>query len=168
MTTTPFVARQEELDFLGCALKRAHAGQGQVVAVVGEPGVGKSRLLAEFSRICRAEGWRVLASEALPGGRDSGDGIAPMTAFMFPPLRGLGHGPRERPTAGCHGYRRARRPPRRAGGPSPRYRRSLRPMDGGGAARGLRARGTPPGSGDPSDGKGPCTMSEYDRSEPEE
>ena len=60
--------RQEELDFLGFALKRARAGQGQVVAVVGEPGVGKSRLLREFSERCRGQGWRVLATEGLPGG----------------------------------------------------------------------------------------------------
>ena len=63
-----FVDRQDELDFLEFALKRAHAGHGQVVAVVGEPGVGKSRLLVEFGARCRADGWQVLAAEAPPGG----------------------------------------------------------------------------------------------------
>ena len=45
---TPFVARRHELDQLTQALEQAQTGHGQVVAVVGEPGVGKSRLLWEF------------------------------------------------------------------------------------------------------------------------
>ena len=65
---TPFVNRHDELEFLGLALKRARTGQGQVVAVVGEPGVGKSRLLHELMRRSADQGWRILAGEALPGG----------------------------------------------------------------------------------------------------
>ncbi|HEY8807122.1 MAG TPA: adenylate/guanylate cyclase domain-containing protein [Candidatus Limnocylindria bacterium] len=45
---TPFVGRQAQLDQLAAALRQARAGRGTVIAVVGEPGVGKSRLLAEF------------------------------------------------------------------------------------------------------------------------
>jgi predicted ATPase/class 3 adenylate cyclase len=45
---TPFVGRDTELEQLRGALERAGAGHGQVVAVVGEPGVGKSRLFYEF------------------------------------------------------------------------------------------------------------------------
>src|SRR4030088_1184062 len=45
---TPFVGRMAELARLGAALGEARAGRGQVVAIVGEPGVGKSRLVAEF------------------------------------------------------------------------------------------------------------------------
>ena len=41
---TRFVGRDSEVDQLHQALMRAEAGHGQVVAVVGEPGVGKSRL----------------------------------------------------------------------------------------------------------------------------
>ncbi len=41
---TRFVGRDSEVDQLRQALERAQAGHGQVVAVVGEPGVGKSRL----------------------------------------------------------------------------------------------------------------------------
>src|SRR4029434_10054186 len=44
---TRFVGRDTELAALGQALERAGAGQGQVVAVVGEAGVGKSRLVYE-------------------------------------------------------------------------------------------------------------------------
>jgi hypothetical protein len=45
---TPFVGRQSELETLQQALAQAQAGHGQVVALVGDAGVGKSRLLAEF------------------------------------------------------------------------------------------------------------------------
>ncbi|TDG03981.1 adenylate/guanylate cyclase domain-containing protein [Paraburkholderia guartelaensis] len=43
-----FVGRQAELEVLHRALEEAVAGHGQVVAVVGEAGVGKSRLFLEF------------------------------------------------------------------------------------------------------------------------
>src|SRR5262249_4645718 len=46
---TRFVGRQSELETLQQALAQAQAGHGQVVALVGEAGVGKSRLLYEFS-----------------------------------------------------------------------------------------------------------------------
>jgi class 3 adenylate cyclase len=39
-----FVGRQRELETLGAALGQVKAGQGQIVGVMGEPGVGKSRL----------------------------------------------------------------------------------------------------------------------------
>jgi ATP-dependent Clp protease ATP-binding subunit ClpA len=44
---TPFVGRHPELEALQQALARAGAGQGQVVALLGEPGVGKSRMVYE-------------------------------------------------------------------------------------------------------------------------
>ena len=43
-----FVGRAHELDQLRQARVRAHAGHGQIVGVVGDPGVGKSRLFHEF------------------------------------------------------------------------------------------------------------------------
>jgi class 3 adenylate cyclase/tetratricopeptide (TPR) repeat protein len=46
---TRFIGRDAELEALHQALERAHGGHGQVVAVVGEPGVGKSRLFWEFT-----------------------------------------------------------------------------------------------------------------------
>ncbi len=55
-----FVGRDPELEQLRRALEQAGAGRGQIVAVVGEPGVGKSRLFYEFTRSHRTRGWRVL------------------------------------------------------------------------------------------------------------
>jgi class 3 adenylate cyclase len=45
---TPFVGREEELVVLARRWERARAGEGQFVLVVGEPGLGKSRLIEEF------------------------------------------------------------------------------------------------------------------------
>ena len=47
-TLTPFVGREEELGLLARRWERACAGEGQLVLVVGEPGLGKSRLIEEF------------------------------------------------------------------------------------------------------------------------
>jgi class 3 adenylate cyclase/predicted ATPase len=45
---TPFVGREEELGLLARRWERARAGEGQLVLIVGEPGIGKSRLVEEF------------------------------------------------------------------------------------------------------------------------
>ena len=66
---TRFVGRDREVDELRRALERAQAGHGQIVAVVGEPGVGKSRLHWEFTRSHRVQAWRVLESGAVSYGR---------------------------------------------------------------------------------------------------
>jgi class 3 adenylate cyclase/tetratricopeptide (TPR) repeat protein len=47
---TGLVGRHRELGLLHDCLVRAEAGRGQVIGIVGEPGVGKSRLLYEFRR----------------------------------------------------------------------------------------------------------------------
>ena len=47
-TLTPFVGREEELGLLARHWERSRAGEGQLVLIVGEPGLGKSRLIAEF------------------------------------------------------------------------------------------------------------------------
>jgi class 3 adenylate cyclase/tetratricopeptide (TPR) repeat protein len=45
---TPFVGREDDLDLLLSRWERAREGQGQLVLVMGEPGIGKSRLVEEF------------------------------------------------------------------------------------------------------------------------
>ncbi|HYN21929.1 MAG TPA: adenylate/guanylate cyclase domain-containing protein, partial [Thermoanaerobaculia bacterium] len=66
---TRFVGRDSEVDQLRQALERAQAGHGQVVAVVGEPGVGKSRLYWEFTHSHRAHGWLILESGSVSYGK---------------------------------------------------------------------------------------------------
>lgn len=63
------VGREGELAELHQALARAAAGHGQVVAVVGEAGVGKSRLVWEFTRSARTHGWLVLESVSVSYGK---------------------------------------------------------------------------------------------------
>jgi class 3 adenylate cyclase len=47
-TLTPLVGREEELELLARRWERARTGEGQLVLVVGKPGIGKSRLIEEF------------------------------------------------------------------------------------------------------------------------
>src|SRR3970282_2057327 len=68
---TRFVGRQGELEALRGALERAGAGRGQVGALVGEPGVGKSRLFWEFTRSHRTQGWLSLESGSVSYGQAS-------------------------------------------------------------------------------------------------
>src|SRR6266700_6478675 len=62
---TRFVGRQQELMALQQALEQAGTGHGQVVAVVGEPGVGKSRTVYEFLRSHHTPGGLVLESASV-------------------------------------------------------------------------------------------------------
>src|SRR5712692_10309586 len=55
---TKFVGRQREMDALKHAAEQAQAGQGQIVAVMADPGVGKSRLFFEF-KARNQSGWMV-------------------------------------------------------------------------------------------------------------
>jgi hypothetical protein len=48
-----FVGRVDEMASLEAALERALEGNGQVVGIVADPGVGKSRLCYEFAERCR-------------------------------------------------------------------------------------------------------------------
>jgi class 3 adenylate cyclase len=66
---SPFVGRQPELEALWQALARAGAGQGQVVALIGEPGVGKSRLVYEFLHAHHTQGWLRLESSSVSYGK---------------------------------------------------------------------------------------------------
>jgi class 3 adenylate cyclase/tetratricopeptide (TPR) repeat protein len=68
---TRFVGRTQELDHLRQALDKARGAQGQIVAVVGEPGVGKSRLLWEFIHSHRTQDWLVLESSSVSYGKAS-------------------------------------------------------------------------------------------------
>ena len=63
-----FVGRHEELRLLRERFERAHAGHGQVTVLVGEAGVGKSRLVHELRRQLGASAtW--IVGHALPFGR---------------------------------------------------------------------------------------------------
>jgi transcriptional regulator with AAA-type ATPase domain/tetratricopeptide (TPR) repeat protein len=66
---TKFVGRHDEVEVLRGRLTAAGHGRGQLVAVVGEPGVGKSRLFWEFTHSHHVQGCLVLESGAVPYGK---------------------------------------------------------------------------------------------------
>jgi class 3 adenylate cyclase/tetratricopeptide (TPR) repeat protein len=66
---TRFVGRQQELTTLQQTLEQADTGHGQVMALVGEAGVGKSRLVYEFVHSPYTQSWRVLESASVSYGK---------------------------------------------------------------------------------------------------
>ncbi len=68
---TPFTGREGELATLEAALKMAATGHGQFVTVVGEAGLGKSRLLHEFRQGLDAGQVTVLEGQCLAQGRNT-------------------------------------------------------------------------------------------------
>ena len=66
---TRFVGRDAEIETLRQTLEHARAGHGQVVAVVGEPGVGKSRLFYEFTHSHRTADWLIVESGSVSYGK---------------------------------------------------------------------------------------------------
>jgi len=63
-----FVGRAAEISELDAALERAGVGEGQALGIVGEAGVGKSRLCHEFAERCRARGIEVYEAQCQPHG----------------------------------------------------------------------------------------------------
>jgi predicted ATPase len=76
-----FVGRVEELHLLEAARRRAADGEPAVVLVGGEAGVGKTRLIAELTTRCVADGTRVLAGGCVPVG-DGGLAYAPIAEAL--------------------------------------------------------------------------------------
>jgi class 3 adenylate cyclase/tetratricopeptide (TPR) repeat protein len=66
---TRFVGRDVELEQIHRVQQLAGQGHGQVVAIVGEAGVGKSRLVHEFVHSRYTAGWMVLESNSVSYGR---------------------------------------------------------------------------------------------------
>ena len=65
-----FVGRHNEMEQLQRALDQAKAGRGQIVGVMGEPGLGKSRLFYEF-KLAAQSGCRVREAFAVSHGTAS-------------------------------------------------------------------------------------------------
>ena len=66
---TRFVGRDAELEQLRRAQQLAGNGHGQVTAIIGEAGVGKSRLIHECTHSLRQQGWLVLESASVAYGK---------------------------------------------------------------------------------------------------
>jgi len=66
---TRFVGRDAEVEHLRRVLGQAGTGRGQVVAIVGEAGVGKSRLTYEFTHTHRVQDWLILEASSVSYGK---------------------------------------------------------------------------------------------------
>ncbi len=66
---TRFVGRDPEVEHLRRVLGQAGAGHGQVAAIVGEAGVGKSRLTYEFTHSHRVQDWLILEASSVSYGK---------------------------------------------------------------------------------------------------
>jgi class 3 adenylate cyclase len=76
---TKFVGREREMEALRHAATLAQDGRGQLVAVMAEPGVGKSRLFYEF-KLRSKSGWMVL--EALSVSHDKASPYRPVIELL--------------------------------------------------------------------------------------
>jgi class 3 adenylate cyclase/tetratricopeptide (TPR) repeat protein len=66
---SPLVGRTDQFSALVLELENTIKGEGRVVGVVGEAGIGKSRLCFEFAENCRGKGIRVFEARVLAHGR---------------------------------------------------------------------------------------------------
>jgi len=66
---SPLVGRQTELQTLHTVHDKAATGHGQIVGVVGEPGVGKSRLYWEFTHSEPLAAWKILTTGSVSYGK---------------------------------------------------------------------------------------------------
>jgi predicted ATPase/class 3 adenylate cyclase len=89
---TQFIGRQHELAALNDCLKEAIAGKGQFITVVGEAGIGKSRLILEFRHSLAREHITVLEGRCQSYGIDT-----PYLPLVNALRRGLDLGEKESP-----------------------------------------------------------------------
>jgi hypothetical protein len=112
MTTTRLVGREAELEVLAGLISRGRTG-GAAIVMAGEPGIGKSALLAEAAARARAAGYLVLAATGVeseaqlpfaglhqllrPVLRTSGQQLRPVHRRALLAAFGLGDGPPPEP-----------------------------------------------------------------------
>jgi class 3 adenylate cyclase/tetratricopeptide (TPR) repeat protein len=66
---TPLVGRRTEIEVFSKLVEETASGKGQILAMVGEPGMGKSRLVHEFARHQLRPGWLVLEGASVSYGK---------------------------------------------------------------------------------------------------
>src|SRR5215471_3488254 len=66
---TPLVGRRREIEVFSKLVEETASGKGQILAMVGEPGMGKSRLVHEFARHQLRPGWLVLEGASVSYGK---------------------------------------------------------------------------------------------------
>ena len=87
LSSLPLVGRSSELTVLGALLDAAGAGRGGTVFLVGEGGVGKTRLATTLADEARARAWAVAVGRAYPV--ETGVPYAPFADALLPLIRSL-------------------------------------------------------------------------------
>ncbi|MFE6173285.1 AAA family ATPase [Streptomyces sp. NPDC056464] len=88
MSSSALVGREPERDLLTAAVASAGEGRGSSVFMLGEPGIGKSRLVEETAAAAVRSGLRVLRGRAASAGRAVP--LRPLAEAVFSGLRGEG------------------------------------------------------------------------------
>ncbi|WP_260474711.1 LuxR family transcriptional regulator [Streptomyces sp. WAC 05379] len=88
MSSSALVGREPERGLLTAAVASAGEGRGSSVFVLGEPGIGKSRLVEETAAAAMSSGFRVLRGRAASAGRAVP--LRPLAEAVFSGLRGEG------------------------------------------------------------------------------
>lgn len=90
LATFPLVGRSDELAALGTLLDAAQGGRGGTVFLVGEGGVGKTRLAKAISDVAAHRNWTVALGRAYPV--ETGVPYAPFSDALLPHLRAFDAG----------------------------------------------------------------------------
>jgi class 3 adenylate cyclase/tetratricopeptide (TPR) repeat protein len=77
---TPFLGRESHLEFLQTCFEKARGGEGQIVTIVGEPGIGKSRLISNFCESKKGEDHTVILLQCTP--HHSGSPWYPVVRYL--------------------------------------------------------------------------------------
>ncbi|WP_256960502.1 AAA family ATPase, partial [Streptomyces scabiei] len=88
LSSPALIGREAERDLLATAVRAARDGRGSSVFVLGEPGIGKSRLVEETASAAVGAGSRVLRGRAAAAGRAVP--LRPLAEAVFSGLRGDG------------------------------------------------------------------------------
>lgn len=88
LSSPALVGRKAERELLAAAVRAARDGRGSSVFVLGEPGIGKSRLVEEAASVAADTGSRVLRGRAASAGRAVP--LRPLAEAVFSGLRGEG------------------------------------------------------------------------------
>src|SRR5215470_17427286 len=83
---TPLFGRESEIAWLTRCLGKAAAGDPQVVLLVGEAGIGKTRVLREFAAVARGRGVEVCAGR---GYEECAVPFLPIAEALAPRLRAM-------------------------------------------------------------------------------
>jgi DNA-binding SARP family transcriptional activator len=83
-----FVGRSAEFAALSDLLETVRRGESRSVAIIGAPGIGKTRLAREFTNVCQASGARVVEARGVSGERRVEYGVAGSLVRDLLPLPG--------------------------------------------------------------------------------